>query len=190
MEYIEEIIGLTVLLILSAFFSASETAYSALNPAHLGHSRESRLAKILVSEYDRLLVVILIGNNVVNIAMASLGAVFVGDLMDNDNAGALVSSAVMTVIILIFGEISPKSLVKKIPETFAVFAAPFLWLLIWLLRPLSFLFDGWSRLLDHLLKTSGRKNDRTTQLGELLSLMQQQGRISGADAAAIREILR
>lgn len=190
MKYITGIVTLAVLLALSAFFSASETAYSALDPMQLGTSRRARLAKYLVSEYDRLLPVILIGNNVVNIAMASLGAVIISDIVNDNSLGALISSAAMTVIILFFGEISPKSVAKKIPEVFAVFAAPFLWALTWILRPLSFIFDGWSRILGRLLRTDGQKTDRKNRLSDLLLLMQHQGRISAEDAAAISDAVR
>src|SRR5699024_3670596 len=110
-----ELLLMLVLVTLSAFFSATETAYSSLNRARLkslAGRRQKRAADTLAlaDRYDELLSTILVGNNIVNIALASVGTVmFVRWLGD---AGVGVSTAVMTVFVLIFGEISPKSLAK------------------------------------------------------------------------------
>ena len=130
------IIIMAVCLLLSAYFSATETAFSSANITRLktraekGNSRAALACKLL-ERYDKLLSTILIGNNIVNIAMASLGTVlFVRSFGD---MGATLSTVVVTVVVLIFGEISPKSIAKDCAEEWAMAAAPFLRCLIWLL---------------------------------------------------------
>lgn len=114
--------------------------HAAENAGGKGNSRAA-LACRLLERYDKLLSTILIGNNIVNIAMASLAtALFVKSFGD---AGATLSTIVVTVVVLIFGEISPKSIAKDCAENWAMTAAPFLRCLIWLLMPLNALFSLW-----------------------------------------------
>lgn len=114
--------------------------HAAENAGRKGNSRAA-LACRLLERYDKLLSTILIGNNIVNIAMASLAtALFVKSFGD---AGATLSTIVVTVVVLIFGEISPKSIAKDCAENWAMTAAPFLRCLIWLLMPLNALFSLW-----------------------------------------------
>ena len=101
-------------IIMSAYFSATETAFSSLNRIRIknmadkGNKRAALVLK-LSEDYDRLLSTILIGNNIVNIACASLSTLLFVRLLGED-AGASVSTAVTTVIVLVFGEVSPKSI--------------------------------------------------------------------------------
>ncbi|MCI8553617.1 MAG: HlyC/CorC family transporter [Clostridiales bacterium] len=147
------ILMLAVLTLLSAYFSASETAFSSLNRIRMKNmaaagNRRAQRALALSEDYDRLLSTILIGNNIVNIASASLATVlftlYFGD------AGVTLSTAVMTVIVLIFGEISPKSMAKENPDSFAMFSAPILKALCVVLTPVNALFRQWKKLLSRL----------------------------------------
>lgn len=120
---------IAALVLMSAYFSATETAFSSLNRTRLKAlaekgSRKAVLALRLSGQYDKLLSTILIGNNIVNIAMASLGTVLFIRLYGD--IGATISTIVITIVVLIFGEISPKSIAKDCPERFAMFSAPFL----------------------------------------------------------------
>ena len=148
---------MAVCLLLSAYFSATETAFSSANSTRLktlaekGNKRAALACKLL-EEYDKLLSTILIGNNIVNILMASIGTVlFVKHYGD---AGATLSTVVVTVVVLIFGEISPKSVAKDCAEKFAMFSAPFLRVLIWILIPVNWLFSLWKKLLAKLFHLS------------------------------------
>ena len=140
-----ELIIIAVCLLCSAFFSASETAYSTLNRNRLRltaakGSRRAALAVKLSDDYDSLISGILVGNNLVNIALASAGTVlFVRWL--GGGAGPSVSTAAVTLAVLIFGEITPKSIAKDHPERFAVFAAPVLRAVCVILKPVNFLFS-------------------------------------------------
>ena len=141
-----QIAVLALLVAASAYFSSSETAFSSLNRIRLKSQAQSgnkraAAALRLSEQYDVLLSTILIGNNIVNIAAASIATVlfvrFVGD------AGVTLSTVVMTVVVLIFGEISPKSLAKQNAEAVALAVTPSLRVLIVLLTPLNFVFRLW-----------------------------------------------
>ena len=143
-DSIPQIIILVILVLFSAYFSATETAFSSLNKTRIktlvekGNKRAKLVLK-LSDEYDKLLSAILIGNNIVNISMASIATVLFISLYGD--IGATISTAVITVVVLIFGEISPKSLAKDSPEKFAMFSAPFISVLIVILTPLNFIFS-------------------------------------------------
>ena len=117
-------------IVMSAYFSATETAFSSLNRIRIKNmadkgNKKAALVLKLSSDYDRLLSTILIGNNIVNIASASLSTLLFVRFLGED-MGASVSTAVTTVVVLIFGEVSPKSIAKEAPESFAMFSAPLL----------------------------------------------------------------
>ncbi|MEG1931247.1 MAG: hemolysin family protein [Anaerovorax sp.] len=165
------IIALVLLILASAYFSASETAFSSLNKIRLKNlalkgSKRALLALSLSEDYDKLLSTILIGNNIVNIVAASLATVlFVGYFGE---AGVAISTVVVTILVLIFGEISPKSLAKEFPEKFSMFSAPFLKVLSFLLGPVNYLFKLWKGCLSKLFKIS--KEDVITE-EELLTIV-------------------
>ena len=152
---VTQIIVMVILVIMSAFFSATETAFSSINKTRLktmiekGNKR-AQLALNLSEKYDRLISTILIGNNIVNITIASVGTVlFVRHFGD---IGATISTAVVTVAVLIFGEITPKSIAKDAPEKFAMFASPAIRVISWILTPLNFLFSLWRKLINKILR--------------------------------------
>ena len=174
------IIMMAVCLLLSAYFSATETAFSSANTTRLKTLAEkgngsAALALKLLEQYDRLLSTILIGNNIVNIATASIGTVlFVRHYGD---AGATISTVVVTVVVLIFGEISPKSIAKDCAENWAMTAAPFLRCLIWLLMPLNALFSLWKKLLARMFHLDGDNKMSPEELLMLVNEVQQEGSI-------------
>ena len=139
-------------------------------------NRKALLTLKLSENYDKLLSTILIGNNIVNIAVASIGTlVFVqlyGDI------GATLSTVVVTIVVLIFGEVTPKSIAKDFPEKFAMFSAPLLNLLVLLLTPVNFLFAQWKRLVSRLFK--GREEAKMSQ-EELLLLLREAEQEGGID---------
>lgn len=133
------------------------------------------MAHRLSEQYDKLISTILIGNNIVNIATASMGTVlFVRHFGD---AGATLSTIVVTIVVLIFGEISPKSIAKDCPEKFAMFSAPFINVLIWIFTPLNFLFSQWKKLLSRLFKLNPDTKMSHEELLMLVEEVQQDGSI-------------
>lgn len=174
MNYPVYIIAMLACVIGSAYFSATETAFSSLNKTRIktlaedGHKRAKLVLK-LSNDYDRLISTILIGNNIVNILAASLGTLMFVKLLGED-IGATVSTVVVTVVVLIFGEISPKSIAKDFPEKFAMFSAPIIQFLIWILTPLNFLFWLWKKFLSLFLK---KKDDEKLSQAELLMFVEE-----------------
>lgn len=170
-----------ICVILSGYFSATETAFSSMNVIRMkayadDGNRRAALALKMATSYDKLLSTILIGNNIVNILMASLATVlFVRHFGD---MGASLSTLVTTVIVLIFGEISPKSLAKESPESFAMFSAPILHVLLVVLTPLNFLFVQWKKLLSRLFKS--KRDDSITER-ELLTMVEEAAHEGGID---------
>ena len=174
---------IVICLIFSAYFSATETAFSSLNRTRLktmAEKGEKRaiLACKLSDQYDKLISTILIGNNIVNIAAASIGTIIFTQMLGAER-GATVSTIVLTIVVLIFGEISPKSVAKEFPERFAMFSAPILRVIILVLTPLNFLFSMWKKLLSKIFKPSG--DDGITE-EELMGIVDQAESEGGLDA--------
>ena len=184
-EVMTSVLIMAVLILMSAYFSATETAFSSLNRTRLRTlaekgNRKASLALILSEQYDRMLSTILIGNNIVNIATASIGTVLFVHLYGD--AGATISTVVITIVVLIFGEISPKSLAKENPERFAMFSARILKACIWLLTPINFLFTQWKKLLSKIFHVS--ESRKMTQ-DELLMLVEEVRQDGSVDVHAI-----
>ncbi len=187
---VSSIVAMIVCVILSAYFSATETAFSSLNKTRIkamaeSGNRKAMLALQLSENYDRLISTILIGNNIVNIAVASIGTLLFIDWIGQD-LGAPVSTAVVTVVVLIFGEITPKSIAKDHPEKFAMFSAPFIRALIWVLMPLNFLFENWKKFVGKLFRVNEDSKMSQEELLMLLNEVQQEGGIDESEGKLLR----
>ena len=163
MNYFGSIFAMVACIVMSAYFSATETAFSSLNKTRLkvladNGNKRAALALKLSEDYDKLISTILIGNNIVNIMVASIGTLlFVGLYGD---IGATVSTGVVTIVVLIFGEITPKSMAKEMPETLAMGFAPVLSALVTIFTPLNALFGAWKKFLAKRFDT-GEKDTIT-----------------------------
>ena len=183
------IAGLVFLVVMSAYFSATETAFSSLNRVRMkskadGGNQRAALALELEDDYDRLLSTILIGNNIVNITATTVSTVLFTKLLPV--YGPTVSTVVLTVIILIFGEISPKSLAKENAEDFAMFSAPILRVFIALLRPVNFLFTQWKRLLTKLLRKKAEDGITEEELITMVDQAEDEGGLDQHESQLIR----
>ena len=192
----EQSISLVIIIgciIMSAYFSATETAFSSLNRiriknmAEKGNKRAGLVLK-LSENYDGLLSTILIGNNIVNIASASLATVIFVKLL-GDEAGASISTVVTTIVVLIFGEVSPKSIAKESPEQFAMFSAPFLNAFMVLLTPANYLFKQWKKLLSLLIRTSGDSGITEEELLAIVEEAKQDGGIDEQEGSLIKSAI-
>ena len=191
-DLIPSIVAMLICVILSGYFSATETAFSSLNKTRLKAmaekgDRKAELALRLAEDYDKLISTILIGNNVVNIALASIGTLFFVDLLGDK--GATVSTAVITVVVLIFGEITPKSIAKDYPEKFAMFSAPLINMLIVLLTPLNFLFGLWKKLVGMIVKGEEDAGMSQEELLLLVDEVQQDGAIDESEGELLRNAI-
>ena len=163
---------------MSAYFSATETAFSTFNKirvknlAEKGNKRASRALQ-LSENYDTLISTILIGNNIVNILAASLSTLYFTELLKGGSAeqfATSISTAVMTLLVLTFGEISPKTLAKQSPEKFVLFATPIISILVVLFSPLSFIFKQLQNLLSKIFKAD---EDQGMTEEELISIIEE-----------------
>ena len=180
-------------IVMSGYFSATETAFSTLSRARIKNMAEkgnARAALVLrLSErYDSMLSTILVGNNIVNIATASLTTLIFARLL-GEEAGASVSTAVTTIVVLIFGEVSPKSIAKESPEKFAMFSAPILNVLMKVLTPVNFLFAQWKKLLSRIIKSDEEKSITEDELLTIVDEAQLEGGINEQEGSLIRNAI-
>ena len=171
-----------VLLGLSAFFSATETAYSTFNRPRMkklaqDNNRRAQHVLNMSEKYDKMLTTVLIGNNIVNIGMSSLGTLLFVKIMGGDS-GAAVSTAVITVVVLIFGEISPKNIAKEHADGWVLAVNPALRLLMFVFTPFTALFSLWKKLLDKLFH---KKDTAAITDEELITIVDEAEEDGGID---------
>ena len=186
-------VALVILVGFSAFFSASETAFSSLNQIRLKSRAEdgdSSAARVLAmaEQYDKLLSTILIGNNIVNIAAASIGTILFTQMLGAER-GATVSTIVLTIIVLIFGEVTPKSLAKEMPEKVATAVSPFLVLLMALMTPLTWLFTQWKKLLGRFVHSGEADTITEGELMTMVSEAENDGELTDRESELIRSAI-
>ena len=186
------ILALVALVAMSAFFSASETAYTSLNRVRLkamvnGGNRRASKVLALSEDYDRLLSGILVGNNIVNILSASLATVLFVRLIGG--AGVSVSTAVMTVVVLMFGEIAPKTIAKDRPEQVALAAYPLLSAILVLLTPIVFLTSCWQKLIYKLVPPSKDRGINEEELMTIVEEAENEGEIDEHEGELIRSAI-
>lgn len=185
------VIVMVLLVMLSAYFSATETAFSSMNKTRLrtqadkGDRRAERVLD-LSEKYDSLLSTILVGNNLVNITLTSLATIFFIKVMKSESTGATVATAVSTVVVLIFGEISPKSLAKESPEKFAGFSAPMIRFFMFILTPVNFLFSLWKKLLSKIFRVSEEKGMTPDEFITLIDAVEEGGEIDSDESELLR----
>ena len=182
-------------IIMSGFFSATETAFSTFNRirvknlAEKGNKRAERVIS-LSDNYDALITTILIGNNIVNILCAALGTlVFVDLLHGNQDLATTLSTIVITLAVLIFGEISPKSIAKRRPESFAMFACAPIYMLYVVFYPLSFIFKKWQNLLARMFKSDEDKGITEEELVSIIEEAEESGDIDEDESELIKSAI-
>ena len=180
-------------MIISAYFSATEMSFSSLNKVRIksmadqGNSK-AQLVLNMLDNYDDILSTILVGNNVVNILCSSMATVlFIGLLGEAQGPGA--ATIVTTIVVLIFGEISPKSIAKESPEKFAMWSAPVLRVLVKLLMPVNWLFGLWKKLLSRIIKSGGDQNITEAELLTYIDEVEQGGTIDAQEGSLIRSAI-
>lgn len=185
------IIFMVFLVVMSGYFSATETAFSTINKTRLRTladkgDKKAEHVLALADNYDNLLSTILVGNNIVNILLSSVATLFFIGIMKERSTAATVSTAVTTVVVLIFGEISPKSLAKESPEKFAVFAAPLITFFMWVLTPINFIFGLWKKLLSLIFKFSEEKGMTSDEFITLIDAVEEGGDIDSEEGDLLR----
>ena len=188
------LIGILICVVFSGYFSASETAFTTINRIRLKTLAEdgdagAKLVLKVSENYDKMLTTILIGNNIVNIASASMATLIFVALLADQDLGASVSTAVMTIVVLIFGEVSPKCLAKENPESFARFSAPILKFLMFILTPINFVFMQWRKLLSLIFKKKPENRMTQEELITIVDEAQSEGGIDEENGELIRSAI-
>ncbi|MBR0449043.1 MAG: HlyC/CorC family transporter [Peptococcaceae bacterium] len=187
------LIIIAVCMIISAFFSACEMSFSSVNRVRIksmaeqGNSKAQTVLKML-DNYDNLLSTILVGNNVVNILCSSMATVLFIALLD-EARGPGVATIVTTVVILLFGEISPKSIAKESPEKFAMALASILNVIVKLFTPINWLFGLWKKMLSLIIKKGDEQGITEAELLTYIDEAQQGGGIDEQEGSLIRSAL-
>ena len=188
------IIILVVLIVLSAVFSGTETAFSSLNRIRLKQFAESgdkqarRVLKI-ADDYDRMLSAVLICNNIVNISASSIGTVL-GTTLFGPSAGPGISTLVITVVVLVFGEVMPKSYAKQNAERVALRVAGILQFVMKILTPVIFLFSKLNELVAHLTGTDEKQPTVTEQeLKYIIEEIQDEGVLEQQESELVQSAL-
>lgn len=180
------LLAMILLVALSAFFSATETAYTSFNRIKLkslaaADNRSAAKVLKLDEKYERLLTAILVGNNIVNISLTTISTMFFMKLFSeklSDDAIAAVSTAVVTIVILIFGEISPKAIAKDHADGYVLSTHGIISFLITILFPITIAFSAWKKLLNIIFKSD--KREATTE-DELITMVDEAEHDGGLD---------
>jgi CBS domain containing-hemolysin-like protein len=186
------IISLAALLLFSAFFSACEMAFSSLNRIKLKNlaaqnNKKAQLALKLLNAYDKLLSTVLIGNNVVNIGSSALATLlFVGIFGPK---GVSLATLVMTVLVLLVGEISPKTLAKESPERTAMNFAPLLHFFMILFTPANYLAALWKKFIVTLFPAKGDRSVTEDELLTFVGEVREEGGINSREEEMIRQVI-
>ncbi len=186
------IVSLVILVFLSAFFSATETAFSCVSRARLkSHiqdgNKKAKLALKLTDKYDELLSTVLIGNNIVNIATATLATVLFTNFFAGD--GPTISTIVVTVVVLIFGEVTPKSIAKQMPEKYAAFVAPVFVFLNVVFKPINFLLVKFKALISKIIGVEESVGITETELLTIVDEAEQDGGINESESELIKNAI-
>lgn len=186
---VRNVIFIFILLALSAFFSASETAFSSVNKIRLknyaakGNKRAEKALKI-ANKFEDALTAILIGNNIVNILSTSLSTVLFTEILGQGGVG--VATVVMTIMVLVFGEITPKSFAKNHAEQIALLFSGPISAIVWVLRPVVLLFQ----IIQKVMKPKTEQPSVTEdELKYIIDEIQEQGVLEEQESDLVRSAL-
>ena len=193
------IAAMLVLLFFSAFFSSTETAFTSFNKIRMKNlaqngSKRANLVTKIENKYDRFLTSVLIGNNIVNLTLSSIATLFFISLFTNvvedpSSLGSTVSTVVITVAVLIFGEITPKVIARQNADKMAMLLAPFINVVIIILMPLSIIFGGWSKLLGVIFRSKEQAAYTEEELITIVDEAEEDGTLESDEGDLIRSAI-
>lgn len=189
------IIALVILIVFSGFFSATETAYTSFSSVRMrrfaAKKKSAQIALKLSENYNKILTTLLIGNNIVNTTASTIGTVLFVALL-GEGLGPTISTIVLTVVVLIFGEITPKTVAKEYPEAFACFAAYPLYVFTIILYPLNWLFGRWETFVFFVFRLNRKKQAEYTEaeFKMLVSDVKEDGVLNETEQELIHRTLR
>ena len=190
-----EVIVLVILLSCSAYFSATETAFTSYNRAKMKNEAEDggKLAALVLKlseKFEKLLATVLIGNNIVNIVATSLSTVLFVSLIKNGELAVTVSTIVMTLSVLIFGEITPKTVAKRSPERYAKKSARLLNGIIVLLTPLTAVFNIWQHFVIKIMHSEDGSGVTEDEIITVVEEAANGGEIDEQESELIKNVIK
>lgn len=198
MGLITTIIVLGILLILSGFFSSTETAFSSLNKIRIkqySRSSKKKLAKKakavlkLQEDYAIFLSTVLVGNNIVNLTSASLATYLFTTGLGMGETGVLIATVVMTVLVIIFGEIIPKTLARVWPEKFAMFSARYINILVFIFKPITILFGKFDEKISDMVDEEERVTATENELIDIVEKIEKEGVLEHQESELIQSAI-
>ena len=186
---------LLILLSCSAYFSATETAFTSYNRAKMKNEAEDggKLAALVLKlseKFEKLLATVLIGNNIVNIVATSLSTVLFVSLIKNGELAVTVSTIVMTLSVLIFGEITPKTVAKRSPERYAKKSAKLLNGIIVLLTPLTAVFNIWQHFVIKIMHSEDGSGVTEDEIITVVEEAANGGEIDEQESELIKNVIK
>ena len=192
------IIVLGILLIISGFFSATETAFSSVNIIRIKQyarsskknvSKKAKKVVKLSENYGMFLSTVLVGNNIVNLTSASLATYLFSTIYNMGESGVLMSTIVMSVLVIIFGEITPKTLARTWPEKFAMFAAGPMNVLVFVLMPITILFGKLNEKVNDLVDEEEKVTATEDELIDIVEKIEKEGVLEHQESELIQSAI-
>ena len=187
------LVAIIVLILCSAFFSATETAYTSLNVIKVKSLsvKDEKFKKVLklYESYDKLLTTILIGNNIVNITASSLSVVLFTKLIKSGVDPTLVSTVVVTVTVLLFGEITPKFVSKSSPEKMAAFTYPIIKFCTYIFYPINLILSGYKIVISKIFKLKEEDQITDEQLITIVNEAEEDGTLKQDESVLIKSAI-
>ena len=183
------------LVIASGFFSSTETAYSCVSRIKLrtlasnGNYRAKCVLDLAETNYDKFISTVLIGNNIVNLTASTLGTIFFASLIASESTAAVVSTAVITVAVLIFGEITPKFIAKTYPEKLCMAFYPLIKFFYYVFTPLNIIFGGWKWLLSKVFRFKTSDVVTEDEIMTIVEEAEEDGTLKQEETKLIRSVI-
>lgn len=188
-------VAIIALIIMSAFFSSMETAFSCSNKLKLrslatnGNKRAKKVLLLAENNYDKLITTVLIGNNIVNLTATTFATIFFANLIQDKNTSAIISTAVMTIAVLILGEITPKFIAKTFPEKMSMIFYPVIKFFYYLFFPLNLLFSGWKWILSKVFRLKDTEVVTEDEIMTIVEEAEEDGTLKEEETKLIRSVI-
>ncbi|MBR2448643.1 MAG: HlyC/CorC family transporter [Clostridia bacterium] len=188
------LIAIIALVIMSGFFSSTETAFSCANRIKLrslvanGNKRAKKVLDLAETNYDKFISSVLIGNNIVNISASTISTIFFAQLITNGSS-EVVSTVVMTLAVLIFGEITPKFIAKTYPEKMAMAFYPLIKFFFYVFYPLNLLFGGWKWILSKVFRFKSTDVVTEDEIMTIVEEAEEDGTLKTEETQLIRSVI-
>lgn len=189
------LIAIIALILMSGFFSSTETAYSCASRIKLrtmvssGNKKAKKVLALAEDNYDRLITTVLVGNNIVNLSASTLSTIMFAKLIADANTSAFISTLAITLTVLIFGEITPKFIAKAFPEKLAFAFYPIIKFFYYVLYVFNFIFGGWKWIIGKIFRM---KNEDVVTEEEIMTIVEEaeeDGTLKEEETKLIRSVI-